>query len=187
MEREGKRHLAQVAGIDSSIGNAILATGCNFAAHRTGDRQLKRVLAAASGGGHWEQLMLLRAVLDRFDTRYATTDCVSAAQHGIDDAAVLPDCNQNRPFRSAWCGMVALILVLKTRPDVVISTGAAPGFFCILAGRLIGAKTLWIDSVANGERLSMCGRLSKTFAHECLTQWEHLADDPQPSYRGAVL
>lgn len=70
---------------------------------------------------------------------------------------------------------------------MILSTGAAPGFFCILAGRLIGARTLWIDSVANGEELSMCGKLFRRFAHECCTQWEHLAGDTRPRYFGAVL
>ncbi|TRD11674.1 glucuronosyltransferase [Erythrobacter insulae] len=147
----------------------------------------KRVLAAASGGGHWEQLMLLRGTLEKYDVRFATTDTSLAEQHQVKNASILPDCNQDTPFRAALCAMAALWTVARLRPDVVISTGAAPGFFCIVAGRLIGAKTLWIDSVANGEELSMCGRLSKTFAHECLTQWESLCGDPQPSYRGAVL
>ena len=131
--------------------------------------------------------MMLRPTLERYDIRFATTERDIAAQHGILDAKILPDCNQNRPIRSALCALVAAWLVLRLRPHVVLSTGAAPGFFCILAGRLTGAKTLWIDSVANGEQLSMCGRLSKMFAHECLTQWEHLAEAPKPSYRGAVL
>jgi hypothetical protein len=131
--------------------------------------------------------MLLRETLAAHDVRYVTTDAAIARQHGVKDAAILPDCNKDRPFASAWCGFVALGLVLKLRPDVVISTGAAPGFFCILFGRMFGAKTLWIDSVANGERLSLCGRMSKIIAHECLTQWEHLAAQPAPKYRGAVL
>ncbi|MFL0355498.1 glucuronosyltransferase [Erythrobacter sp. GH1-10] len=145
------------------------------------------MLAVASGGGHWEQLMMLRPTLEQFDVRFATTDGDVAAQHGVADARILPDCNQDKPVRSALCAIIAAWIVLRTWPHVVISTGAAPGFFCILAGRLIGARTLWIDSVANGEQLSMCGRLSKTVAHQCLTQWEHLAADPQPGYRGAVL
>jgi UDP-N-acetylglucosamine:LPS N-acetylglucosamine transferase len=146
-----------------------------------------RVLAVASGGGHWEQLMLLAPTLDRFASRFATTEPELARQRGIADAAILPDCNQNQPLRSALCAAVAFREVLRFRPHVVISTGAAPGFFCILAGRLIGAKTLWIDSVANGEELSMCGKLSKRFAHQCWTQWEHLAAEPAPRYFGAVL
>jgi UDP-N-acetylglucosamine:LPS N-acetylglucosamine transferase len=149
--------------------------------------QRKKLLAAASGGGHWEQLMLLRQTLEAHDVTFVTTDAAIARQHGVEDASILPDCNKDRPFASLWCGIKAFALVLKTRPEVVISTGAAPGFFCTLFGRMIGAKTLWIDSVANGERLSLCGRMSKTVAHECLTQWEHLSAEPAPKYRGAVL
>ena len=146
-----------------------------------------KVLAAASGGGHWEQLMLLRDCLEQYDVRFATTDPAIARQRGIEDAYSLPDCNQNKPVQSLLCAFVAAWIVLRLRPKVIISTGAAPGYFCLLAGRLVGARTLWIDSVANGEQLSMCGKLSKRTAHECLTQWEHLADEPRVKYRGAVL
>lgn len=131
--------------------------------------------------------MLLRPTLEKHDVRFATTEPELPRQRGIDNAETLPDCNQNKPLQSILCAFVAAWIVLKFRPHVVISTGAAPGFFCILFGRLLGAKTLWIDSVANGEQLSMCGRLSQKFAHECLTQWEHLADKPSPRYFGAVL
>lgn len=146
-----------------------------------------RVLAVASGGGHWEELMLLLPTLACYDVRFATTEPGVAVQHGIANVARLPDCNQHQPFRSALCAIMALIVVLRHRPSVVVSTGAAPGFFCILAGRLIGARTLWIDSVANGEELSMCGKLSMRFAHECWTQWEHMAHEQRPRYFGAVL
>ena len=147
----------------------------------------RKVLAVASGGGHWEQLMLLRPKLEEYDVRFATTEAEIAHQRGITQVDTLPDCNQNRPIQSALCGIVALWVVLKHRPHVVISTGAAPGFFCLMAGRLMGARTLWIDSVANGEQLSMCGKLSRSLAHECLTQWPSLAEDPKVKYRGAVL
>jgi UDP-N-acetylglucosamine:LPS N-acetylglucosamine transferase len=146
-----------------------------------------RVLAASSGGGHWEQLMLLRTTLAQYDVRFATTEPAVAAQHGVEKVERLPDCNQNKPVQSVLCALKALWIVLKLRPHVILYTGAAPGFFCILAGRLTGARTLWIDSVANGEELSMCGKLSKRFAHECWTQWEHLAAHERPRYFGAVL
>ncbi|WP_337661109.1 glucuronosyltransferase [Erythrobacter sp. Alg231-14] len=147
----------------------------------------RRVLAVASGGGHWEQLMLLRPVLEQYDLRFATTDADIAHQRGITTIDTLPDCNQNKPIQSLLCTFVAAWIVLKHRPHIVLSTGAAPGFFCLMAGRLIGARTLWIDSVANGEQLSMCGKLSRRLAHQCLTQWPELADEPRVKYRGAVL
>jgi len=37
---------------------------------------------------------------------------------------------------------------------VIVSTGAAPGYFAIVLGRLFGARTIWIDSMANIENLS---------------------------------
>lgn len=146
-----------------------------------------RVLAVASGGGHWEQLMLLRDVLEPFDTHYATTNVELIARAGITRATILPDSNRDRPLAAARTALAALRLVARVRPRVVISTGAAPGFFCLLFGRLIGARTLWLDSVANAEELSMCGRLSRIVATRCLTQWEHLADTRGPIFAGSVL
>ena len=153
----------------------------------TANAARRKVLAVASGGGHWEQLMLLRETLEAYDVTFATTDAKIAEQRGIAGADILPDCNQNTPLKALLCAFQAVRIILKHRPHIVLSTGAAPGYFCLLAGRLVGAKTLWIDSVANGEELSMCGKLSKKTAHACLTQWEHLADGSAVQYKGAVL
>lgn len=146
-----------------------------------------KVLAVASGGGHWEQLMLLRPTLANYDTHFATTEPAVAAQHGISVAAALPDCNQNTPLKSLQCALDSLRLVMRIKPDVIVSTGSAPGFLCLLAGRLTGARTLWIDSVANADQLSLSGRMARILAHQCWTQWEHLAAAKGPQYHGAVL
>ena len=139
-----------------------------------GERR-SRVLAVSSGGGHWDELMLMRPLLQRFDTRYATTSAGLAKRDGIDDAVILPDCNRNEPLQSLRSVLRAFHTVLRMRPDVILSTGAAPGFFCILAGRLVGARTIWIDSFANAEQMSMCGKLSRYAASLCLVQWPHLS------------
>jgi len=68
-----------------------------------------------------------------------------------------------------------------------VTTGAAPGYLAIRLGRLMGAKTIWVDSVANAEELSMSGRLAGRHAGLWLTQWAHLAGRPGPEYRGSVL
>jgi len=131
--------------------------------------------------------MLLRSTLDNYDVRFVTTHAAIARQRGIERVDTLPDCNKDRPVRSLLCAFAALRVVAKHRPDTIVSTGAAPGLFCIIAGRLTGARTMWIDSVANGEELSMCGKLSRRLAHVCLSQWEHLATDPRVRYCGSVL
>jgi len=148
---------------------------------------MTRVLAAASAGGHWEQMMLLRDMLEKFDVHFATTHADLPIRAGITEVTILPDCNRDQIFESMRCLFEAARLVFRFRPNVVISTGAAPGFFCIVIGRLLGARTLWIDSVANAEQMSMCGKLSRYFSTRCITQWEHLADDGRPGYVGSVL
>jgi len=148
---------------------------------------MARILAAASSGGHLEQLLLLTRDLGDHQLVIVTTDPSQAGRRGLSRAVFLQDCNLREPVRAFICAVSSFALVLRIRPDVVISTGAASGFFCLLWGRLFGARTLWIDSVANADRLSLSGRLARRVTKICLTQWEHLADGTQVRFAGSVL
>ena len=77
--------------------------------------------------------------------------------------------------------------VLKVSPNVIVTTGAAPGFFALFFGKLLGMKTIWIDSIANVHEVSMSGRKVARFADLYITQWEHLARDEGPYYFGSVV
>ena len=163
---------------------------------------IKKVLAIASAGGHWVQLRRLRPAWDECEVIYAATDAgyrdevmqdmTDGAQHPRSFHAV-PDANRNDKtglirqfFAVAW-------LVLKTRPDVIVSTGASSGFFALLCGRLIGAKRIWVDSIANAGELSASGRMIGRHANLWLTQWAHLAkaekdgDESGPRCEGSVI
>jgi len=80
-----------------------------------------------------------------------------------------------------------LVIVIRERPDVVISTGAAPGYFAIMFGKLIGARTLWLDSIAMVEDLTLCGKKIGRFADLTLTQWPGNASEGGAQYVGAVV
>lgn len=146
-----------------------------------------RVLLVASGGGHWVQLLRLRPAFDGCDTAYV---CVRP-----DYAVDVPGCRffaVNDATRWNKVGLVLLalrmlVVLLRVRPHVVVSTGAAPGYFALRLGRWFGARTVWIDSIANVEQLSMTGTLVRRFADRWLTQWPHLAQSGGPEFAGAVL
>ena len=70
---------------------------------------------------------------------------------------------------------------------MVISTGAAPGYFAVRIGRMLGARTLFLDSIANAEELSLSANLARRHCDLVLTQWPHLAEQDGPQYRGSVL
>ncbi|MFZ2267523.1 MAG: hypothetical protein WAV95_08065 [Azonexus sp.] len=147
---------------------------------------MKRVLAVASSGGHWIQLCRLQPAFKGGDVAYLSTN----SQHGKEVGGkiyTVIDANQWNKFRMALMFMQVAIVVLIVRPNVVISTGAAVGFAAIFWGKLFGAKTIWIDSIANAEELSASGAKVGSLADVWLTQWEHLAKPDGPQYWGSVL
>jgi UDP-N-acetylglucosamine:LPS N-acetylglucosamine transferase len=147
----------------------------------------KKVLAVASGGGHWKQLMLLEPVFSDHDVKFVTTIEGLAAEAGITNYVVVKDSNQNEKLALLHSLFQIFFIVVKFRPNVIITTGAAPGVLAILVGRLIGAKTIWVDSIANSEELSLGGKISRKISNIVLTQWEHLASEDSIQYKGSVF
>ena len=152
---------------------------------KRGNKQ-RRILAVASGGGHWIQLLRLRPAFEGHETVYLTTEEAHRGDIGAARFHVMRDANKDSKVALMLCALKVLLVVVRERPDVIVSTGAAPGYIAIRLGSVLGARTIWIDSVANAERLSLSGRLATGAADLCLTQWKHLADD-RISYAGAVL
>jgi UDP-N-acetylglucosamine:LPS N-acetylglucosamine transferase len=90
----------------------------------------------------------------------------------------------------AWKLIPSFFKTLKTiqqeKPDAIITTGAAPGLVFLLAGKLLGRKTIWIDSIANAEHLSASGRIASKFASRTYTQWKDLVSG-KIQYAGNVF
>jgi UDP-N-acetylglucosamine:LPS N-acetylglucosamine transferase len=146
-----------------------------------------RVLAIASGGGHWVQLLRLRPAWEGCDVAFATVSRAYAAQVAPQRFHSIPDATRWNKLGVLWLALRVLIVMLRERPDVVISTGAAPGYFALRFGRWLGARTAWLDSIANVEEVSLAGRMAGRWADLWLTQWPELARADGPRYVGAVL
>lgn len=146
-----------------------------------------KVLAISSGGGHWIQLLRLRPAFDGCAVTYATVRDGSRFEVAGEDFRLIPDCNRWNKLAMLRCALAVLWLVWRLRPDVVITTGAAPGYFGVRAGKLLGARVIWVDSMANVEKLSMSGNMAGVFVDLWLTQWPHLSCQGGPQYFGNVL
>lgn len=147
----------------------------------------RRVLAVASAGGHWMQLMMLRPAFDHHDVTWLTTLPGLAEQSGATPAHVIPDCNRNTPLKVAACVAALSRHVLSLRPHVVISTGALPGVLAFALARPFGARTIWVDSIANAEEMSASGRIARRFATHRLSQWLEVARAEGADYAGSIL
>lgn len=146
-----------------------------------------KILAVSSGGGHWVQLQRLRPAFEGHQVMYVTVGPCDTAAVAPDPVKLIPDANARTPVRMFWLLMRMAWIVLRYRPDVVITTGAAPGYWAIRLGRWCGAKTVFIDSIANAEHLSFSGRLALGRADVTLTQWSDLACEPGPCFWGSVV
>ncbi|WP_336245337.1 UDP-N-acetylglucosamine--LPS N-acetylglucosamine transferase [Maritimibacter dapengensis] len=124
---------------------------------------------------------------------YVTTDAglekVIRKHERLDEAGfcLITEANRWQKARLVKQLIELLIVFIRIRPEVVVTTGAAPGYFALRLGRLFGARTIWIDSIANGAEMSLSGRQARPYADLWLTQWEHLASPDGPDFLGAVL
>ena len=147
----------------------------------------KKVLAIASGGGHWVQLRRLVPAISDCDVAYVTT--IPSYRNHVDTARfyVVKDANRWNKFGLLQMALQLAWVIYKERPDIVVSTGAAPGYIGMRFAKLLGARTVWIDSIANVEKLSLSGQKIGKHADLWLTQWPHLAKPEGPNFCGAVL
>ena len=147
----------------------------------------KRLLAIASGGGHWIQLLRLRPAFEEFDVVFVSMLDSYAEQVGDSRFYLVPDASRFDLNGFVPVFLKALRVILKERPSAIVTTGSAPMLAFIVLGRLFGARTLWVDSIANAERMSSSGRLARKFAHQVVSQWPEVAEAEGVPHWGAVI
>jgi UDP-N-acetylglucosamine:LPS N-acetylglucosamine transferase len=135
----------------------------------------RRMLARASGGGHFVQLLRLRPAWESHDVAYPTVHAALAVDVAAARLLTFRDVS-----RADWWRLPLTIwhiahILLRVRPDVIITTGALPGLVALFLARPFGVRTLWVDSFANSETLSGSGRQAGRVATAVVTQWPALA------------
>jgi hypothetical protein len=148
----------------------------------------KRVLAIASGGGHWVELQRLSPAFEGLETVYASVHPEYASEVPGHRFYSFRDVSRWDRFGFGVLVIQLLWLLLSERPTIVITTGSLPCCIALLMAKyLVGAKTMWIDSIANVEQLSSSGKMAGKFVDVWLTQWPGIAREDGPQYWGAVL
>lgn len=150
---------------------------------------VRKLMVVASGGGHWIEMRRLMPAFEGLDRFYVSVDPGSAADVPAQRYYTMKDVSRFNPVGLFVLLLQLLRIILRERPQVVITTGSAPALVALtLAKYLLRARTIWIDSIANVGQLSSSGRMAGRVADVWLTQWPHLAREPDgPRYWGAVL
>jgi UDP-N-acetylglucosamine:LPS N-acetylglucosamine transferase len=147
------------------------------------------VLLVCSAGGHLLQMYLLRDAwrdvshswvsLNREDARSLLAGEVVHYGYGPTTRNIL---NLLRNLR------LALSIVRRTRPSVIVTTGAGLAVPFAWIGRLTGAKVVYVESLTRINRPSLSCRLIRPVASRIYVQWPELVNTVSGStYVGTVL
>lgn len=145
-----------------------------------------KILAIASAGGHWVQLLRLKKAFDGHELIYLSTKEGNRDTVSPNAFYCIPDSNRNNKLGLFKSLFNVWKIVRTIKPSIVITTGAAPGLMGIIVGKILGAKTIWVDSIANVEQVSMSGKIAIRIADKVYTQWPDLANK-KISYSGNIL
>ena len=145
----------------------------------------------ASSGGHWEELMSIKAIADEHDTVYVTEDGGQARDSSLQNMYRLPQINRRQkdfPWRFLKLMFAAARIMLREKPDFIVTTGALISFpFCLYA-KLMKAQVIYIETFARVNDRSLTGRLVYPMADLFLVQWESLLElYPKAKYVGGIF
>ena len=164
---------------------ASLARGEN----RPEEKKPPRAIVVASGGGHLAEALLaiegvpLRATI--VTLRLPHTEKTLQGVGWKRDYLINPHGDPFKYLVNLW---QSFWLVVKNRPELVISTGAGMVVPTCLIAKFLGAKLVFIETAARVTTPSRTGKLLYRFADEFYVQWEPLLKVyPRAKYGGVLL
>lgn len=149
----------------------------------------RRVLLVGSSGGHLTQLAALRPWWDSWQRTWVTFDTPDAISLLDDENCVwahhpttrnVPNLLRNTAL--AWR------VVRDTRPDIVVSTGAAVALPFFAVARALRIPTAYIEVYDRIDSATLSARLCRPFTSLMCVQWdEQRAQYPHAELIGPLL
>jgi UDP-N-acetylglucosamine:LPS N-acetylglucosamine transferase len=152
-------------------------------------KQRADLMLVCSSGGHLLQLVALRDAWQGFDRAWVTFD-KSDARSLLDGERVLyaygpTNRNLKNLFRNLF---LAVRVVRRLRPKVILTTGAGVAVPFAWVGRLCGARVVYVESLTRIEGPSLSCRMIAPVARRLYVQWPELTRAlPRARYVGNVF
>lgn len=149
-----------------------------------------KICFASSSGGHFEQMMMLKPLMEKYDSFLLT----EKTQYGVQVEGVrvytVPQVNRREhTFAFTMIGTFfrSFCIFWKERPDVVISTGVLATIPMCLIAKLFGRKLIYLESFAKITSATETGKLLYRFADQFYVQWPGMMNIyPKAIYKGCI-
>lgn len=149
-----------------------------------------KICFAASTGGHYEQLLMLKPLMEKYDSFIlAEQTLYNAAQQDIKTYFLKQVNRKEKNFLPRMiCNLfLSLRICLKERPNFVICTGVLAMIPMCLIVKLMGGKLIYIESFAKVTSPTQTGKFLYKFADKFYVQWESMLKFyPKAKYLGGI-
>jgi beta-1,4-N-acetylglucosaminyltransferase len=134
-----------------------------------------KVLLVSSTGGHFNALQKLNSFWGQHDCCWVTfrTDATEKALKNKNVYWAYSPTNRNLP-NLVRNFILAFQVILQERPQLILTTGAGVAVPFIILGKLLGAKTAFVESFTRIKQLSLSARLVMPFLDVVYVHWQQL-------------
>lgn len=137
----------------------------------------KKLCFAASSGGHFEQISMLKPLMDEYDSFVITEATEYKASIKGEKMYYLHQVNRKEWSLPLWMlvnAFKSFLLLVKEKPDVVITTGVLAMVPLCLMAKAFGKKLVYIESFAKVSSPTETGRFLYKFADRFYVQWQSM-------------
>lgn len=154
------------------------------------ERKEIKICFAASSGGHFEQLLMLKKLMEKYDSFIVTEKTLYAPLSDDIKPYYMKQVNRKEftfIFRMIANLFRSLHIFFREKPDVVITTGAMAMIPMCLIAKMFRKKLIFIESFAKVTSPTKTGKLMYKFADRFYVQWESMLEIyPDAIYLGGI-
>lgn len=147
-----------------------------------------KLLLVCNPGGHFSTMMGLKEFWSAYPREWATYPKYDTKQlHGKEVVHWVEMQEARMLWKAGVNFLKALLILRRSQPNLVVSTGASIAVPFLLASKLLGIRTIFIESISRSSDLSLTGKLVYNLVDEFYVQWpECVKRYPKAQYRGVV-
>ena len=147
----------------------------------TSIKKMKKVLFISSTGGHFNELMQLKSLFNKYDYYIVTEkDKTNENLKNIykDKISYLPYATRSKIisyiFKYLYIIIKSIFLYIKIKPKYIVTTGThTAGPICYFA-KIFGCKIIYIETFANMVTKTATGKLIYPISDKFIVQWESM-------------
>ena len=154
---------------------------------------MKKVLFIASTGGHLSELLQLEPLFKKYNTYIITekTKSTIGLKDKYEKVNYLVYGTRHHKlsyiFKFLFNSFKSLLLYIKIRPEVIVTTGTHTAVPICYIGKIFGSKIIFIETFANSKTKTLSGRLVYPISNTFIVQWEEMLElYPKAIYGGWI-